>query len=277
MRTIVQRRPYGTIVALLASLALCSAAFPAEPDASGKPSPFPRTPPTEPADAEKTFQTLFGFQMQLLAAEPLVTDPVAIEYDENGLAYVVEMSDYPYTDKSTDQPFVERTADLPIGRVRILEDVDGDGRFDRGTIFAEGLSWPTGVACWKGGVFVAATPDVWYFKDTDGDRKADLRRKLFTGFRKFNVQAVMNNLKWGLDHRIYGAGSSNGGQLRPADDSDVKPLVLGRNDFRFDPRDEALEIISGGARFGNCFNDWGDRFLCDIRNPVEHVVLPSRY
>jgi putative membrane-bound dehydrogenase-like protein len=126
-------------------------------------------------------------------------------------------------------------------------------------------------------VFVAATPDVWYFKDTDGDRKADVRRKLFTGFRKFNVQAVMNNLKWGLDHRIYGAGSSNGGQLRPAGDSDAKPLVLGRNDFRFDPRDEALEIISGGARFGNCFNDWGDRFLCDIRNPVEHVVLPSRY
>jgi glucose/arabinose dehydrogenase len=152
-------RPYGTIVvALLASIVLCSAAFPAEPDA--KPSPFPRTPPTEPADAEKTFQTLFGFQMQLLAAEPLVTDPVAIEYDENGLAYVVEMSDYPYTDKSTDKPFVERTADLPIGRVRILEDVDGDGRFDRSTIFAEGLSWPTGVACWKGGVFVAATPDV---------------------------------------------------------------------------------------------------------------------
>ncbi len=215
--------------------------------------------------------------MQLLAAEPLVTDPVAIEYDENGLAYVVEMSDYPYTDKSTDKPFVERTSDLPIGKVRVLEDVDGDGRFDRSTIFAEDLSWPTGIACWKGGVFVAATPDVWYLKDTDGDRKADVRRKLFTGFRKFNVQAVMNNLKWGLDHRIYGAGSSNGGQLRPADQPDAKPLPLSRNDFRFDPRDEALEILSGGARFGLSFDDWGNRFLCDIRNPVEHVVLPSHY
>ncbi|HUY93466.1 MAG TPA: PVC-type heme-binding CxxCH protein [Pirellulales bacterium] len=265
--------------ALFACCMLCTASFAAEPEATPQAteSAFPRTPPTEPAAAEKTFQTLFGFQMQLLAAEPDVTDPVAIEYDENGLAYVVEMSDYPYTDKTADKPFTEKTADLPIGRVRILEDLDGDGRFDRSTIFAEDLSWPTGVACWKGGVFVTATPDVWYFKDTDGDRKADVRRKLFTGFRKFNVQAVMNNLKWGLDHRIYGAGSSNGGQLRPADQPDAKPLVLSRNDFRFDPRDEALEIISGGARFGNGFDDWGNRFICDIRNPVEHIVLPSHY
>jgi putative membrane-bound dehydrogenase-like protein len=263
---------------LLSSHALGCALYAAEAEAT-RPADaaFPRVKPTEPADAAKTFQTLFDFELQLLAAEPDVTDPVAIEYDENGLAYVVEMSDYPYTDKNADKPFTEKTADLPIGRVRILEDADGDGRFDRSTIFAEDLSWPTGVACWKGGVFVTATPDVWYFKDTDGDRKADVRRKVFTGFRKFNVQAVMNNPKWGLDHLIYGAGSSNGGQIRPADQPDAKPLVLSRNDFRFDPRDEALEIISGGARFGNAFDDWGNRFICDIRNPVEHIVLPSRY
>ena len=267
------------VPALVASLSLFSVALAQEPATPAKTaeSPFPRTKPTEPAEAEKTFQTLFGFEMQLLSAEPDVTDPVAIEYDENGLAYVVEMSDYPYTDKTADKPFTDKTADLPIGRVRILEDTDGDGRFDRSTIFAEDLSWPTGVACWQGGVFVTATPDVWYFKDTDGDRKADVRRKLFTGFRKYNVQAVMNNLKWGLDHRIYGAGSSNGGQVRPADNPQAEPQKLGRNDFRFDPRDEALEILSGGARFGNAFDDWGNRFICDIRNPVEHVVLPSHY
>ncbi|HET6878615.1 MAG TPA: PVC-type heme-binding CxxCH protein, partial [Pirellulales bacterium] len=215
--------------------------------------------------------------MQLIAAEPLVTDPVAMVYDENGLAYVAEMSDYPYTDKTTDKPFVERTMDRPIGRVRVLEDTDGDGDFDRGTIFAEELSWPTGLALWKGGVFVAATPDIWYFKDTDGDRRADVRQKVFTGFRKFNVQAVMNNLVWGLDHRIYGAGSSNGGQIRAADQPEAKPWLLGRNDFCFDPRDRSFALLSGGARFGNTFDDWGNRFVCNIRNPVQHVVLPSRY
>ena len=175
--------------------------------------PLPRVAPLEPAEAIKSFVLQDGFAMQLLAAEPLVTDPVAGVYDENGRLFVVEMNDYPYTDKSTDQPNVERTTDRPIGKVRVLEDVDDDGVFDKSTIFARDLSWPTGIAVFDGGVFVAATPDLWYLKDTDGDGVADVRRQVFTGFRKFNVQAVVNNLIWGLDHRIYGAGGTNGGTI----------------------------------------------------------------
>ncbi|TXT20558.1 MAG: membrane-bound dehydrogenase [Planctomycetota bacterium] len=241
--------------------------------------PLPRIPPKEPIEALKTFVVRNGFEMQLLAAEPLVASPVAIEYDENGRAYVAEMRDYPYTDKGSDKPFVERTKDEPLGRIRLLEDTDGDGRFDKSSIFAEGLSWPTGLALWKGGVYVVATPDLWYLKDTDGDGKADERRKVLTGFRKFNVQAVINNLKWGLDGKIYGAGSSNGGQIRRGDASDSKPIAMTTADFRFDPRDEAgsFELLSGGARFGNAFDDWGNRFICNIRNPIQHVVLPRHY
>ena len=178
--------------------------------------PLPRIPATPPEQAHKTFQLLNGFRMELLAAEPLVTDPVAMQYDENGLAYVVEMNDYPYTDPSLDVAWKEQTS-APIGRIRVLEDTDADGVFDHSFIFAEGLSWPTGLAFWKGGVFVTATPDVWYLKDTDGDHRADIRRKVLTGFRKYNVQAVMNNLAWGLDHKIYAAGSSNGGQISQAE------------------------------------------------------------
>lgn len=240
---------------------------------------LPRIPPKEPAEALTTFVVRDGFEMQLLAAEPLVASPVAMEYDENGRAYVAEMRDYPYTDKASDKPFVERTKDEPLGRIRLLEDTDGDGRFDKSTIFAEGLSWPTGLALWKGGVYVVATPDLWYLKDTDGDGKADERRKVLTGFRKFNVQAVINNLKWGLDGKLYGAGSSNGGQIRRGDAPDSKPIAMTTADFRFDPRDEAgsFELLSGGARFGNSFDDWGNRFICNIRNPIQHVVLPRHY
>jgi putative membrane-bound dehydrogenase-like protein len=198
-------------------------------------------------------------------------------YDENGRAYVCEMRDYPYTDKAHHQRNQENPTDAAIGTVRLLEDTDGDGVFDKSTVFADGLSWPTGVACWKGGVFVAATPDIWYFKDTDGDGKADIRRKVFTGFRKLNVQSVMNNLIWSLDNHIHGAGSSNGGQIRPAAQPDAKPWVMSRNDFRFDPVTEEFELLSGGARFGGTFDDWGHRFLCDIRNPAQHIVLPQRY
>lgn len=246
---------------------------------------FPTTPPTPAQEATKTFHALDGFEMQLIAAEPLVTDPVAITYDEDGRAYVCEMNDYPYTDKAAHKPSQENPADQALGKVRLLTDTDGDGVFDKATVFAEGLSWPTGAACWKGGIFVTATPDLWYLKDTDGDGVADVRQKVFTGFKKLNVQAVMNTPIWGLDHRIYVAGGSNGGEIQRVPGSeramplppDFKALSIKRQDFSFDPATGEVRVESGGARFGNTFDDWGNRFLCNIRNPCQHVVLPYRY
>ena len=121
------------------------------------------------------------------------------------------MSDYPYTDKAHHKPSQENPTDQSIGKVRLLTDTNDDGVFDKATIFAADLSWPTGAACWKGGIIVVATPDIWYLKDTDGDGVADVRQKLFTGLKKLNVQAVANNPIWGLDNKIYIAGGSNGG------------------------------------------------------------------
>ncbi|MEP6667812.1 MAG: PVC-type heme-binding CxxCH protein [Chthoniobacter sp.] len=256
-------------IALAALLAL--AAIGAEP------LKFPSVPPTPPAEAEKTFQTLHGFRMELLAAEPMVASPVAMAYDEDGRCYVAEMVDYPYTDKAHHKPSQENPTDAAIGRIRLLIDDDGDGKFDRSTIFAEGLSWPTGIACWKGGIIVTATPDIWYFKDTKGDGKADVHQKLFTGFRKFNVQAVMNNPLWALDNRLYIAGGSNGGDIQNLTHPESKPLSLRRADLRLDPRDMTLEAVSGGARYGNTRDDYGNRFLCNIRNPAQHVAIESRY
>lgn len=244
---------------------------------AAEPLRFPSTPPTDARATAKTFHVLDSFSMHVIAAEPQVTGPVAMTYDEDGRAYVCEMNDYPYTDKAHHKASQENPTDQPIGSVRLLEDTDGDGVFDKSTVFAEGLSWPTGVCCWKGGVFVTSTPDIWYLKDTNGDGKADVRQKVFTGFKKLNVQAVMNNPIWGLDHRIYVSGGTNGAAITRPDAPGVQPVTIKRNDFSFDPNALEVRIESGGARFGNCFDDWGNRFLCNIRNPCQHVVLPYRY
>ena len=246
---------------------IAASAFAAEPE---KLAGFP---PVAPQAAVKTIRVKNGFTIDLLAAEPLVSSPVAMCYDEDGAAYVVEMLDYPYTDKRTHAAWKDNTTDAPIGRVRKLVDLDGDGVFDRSYIFADGLSWPTGVCCWKGGIFVTATPDIWYLKDTDGDNRADVCEKVFTGFRKYNVQAVINNPQWSLDNRIIVAGGTNGGSVATVAHPEISPLRISRHDLRIDPRDGRIEAIAGGARFGQTIGDWGDRFLCNIRNPAQHVVF----
>ncbi len=225
-------------------------------------------PPKAPQEALKTFETVDGFQMQLVAAEPLVASPVAAAFDEDGNLYVCEMRDYPF--KPPDgQP--------PLGAIRLLKDLDGDGVYETSTVFADRLLWAAGVAPWKGGVFVAASPDIWYLKDTDGDGKADIKVKVFTGFGTENQQAMLNNLVWGLDHKVYGSTAGNGGLVRPANDTATIPIDVKGRDFRFDPVSGAFETITGTVQFGNTFDDWGNRFVCSESRPLLHVVLPQRY
>ena len=134
--------------------------------------------------------------------------------------------------------------------------------------------WPTGVAPWKGGVFVAAPPDIWYFKDTDGDHVTDVRRKVFTGFGTENEQGGVNNLTFGLDHKIYGSSSHNGGKVRRADDPKAPTVDIEHADFRFDPETLVFEAVTGTIQFGTTFDDFGNRFLCSESRPLLHAVLP---
>ena len=101
----------------------------------------------------------------------------------------------------------------PRGQVTRLEDRDGDGRFDTRTIFVDGLSWPTGIVPYDGGVFIAVAPDILYAKDTNGDGVADVKKVMFTGFGTDNVQGLLNGLLWGPDGWIYGVASGNGGTI----------------------------------------------------------------
>lgn len=225
-------------------------------------------PPKPVDEALRGFDTIPGFHMELVASEPLVVSPTAASFDEDGRLYVAEMVDYPYMPKA---------GKTPLGGIKLLEDEDGDGRFDRSYPFADHLLWAAGIAPWKGGVFVSSPPDIWYLKDTDGDRKADVREKVYTGFGLKNQQAMLNNLQWGLDHRIYGSTAGNGGSITRPSAPKARAIDVDGRDFRFDPKGFDFEAITGTIQFGNTFDDWGNRFLCSESQPLLHVVLPLHY
>src|SRR5438270_6706092 len=146
---------------ILGQLLLCALGVSAaEPTVTS--NDLPRFPAVEPKDALKTFQVKKGFHIELAASEPNVASPVALSFDERGRLFVVEMIDYS-----------ERREEIPhLGRIRLLEDTDGDGIFDKSTVYADNLPWPTAVFCYGGGIFVGSTPDILYLKDTKGNGKA---------------------------------------------------------------------------------------------------------
>lgn len=281
----------AVLLGVLASSRILSGA---EPEL--RPEDLPHFPPVEPAQVAASFEIRPGFQTEIAAAEPEVVDPVAMSFDARGRAYVIEMRDY-----SERRP--ER-----LGRVRRLEDRDGDGRYETSTVFLDGLAWPTAITCWDDGVFVGTTPDILYARDTDGDGKADIRETVFTGFasdfapyatNKLNVQAMMNSLQWGPDCRIHGCGSMSGGKIQRAINpfttawrtnamarlgpaaseypDDTTPLDLRGRDFSFDPRLLDLRLETGGGQYGMSFDDVGRKYFCSNSDHLQIARYEERY
>src|SRR5262245_11275176 len=226
---------------------------------------LPRIPATEPAAAMKTFHVAPGFRIEQVAAEPLVADPVAVAFDENARLYVVEMRGY------------SENKDEHLSRIRLLEDADSDGKFDKSTIFADGLAWPTAIFCWAGGVLIVDAPDIFYFKDTNSDGKADEHRKLYSGLGISNVQGLANSFQWGLDNRIYLSLSSTGAELTRVADQNARPISLRGRDIAIDPRTWEVTPVSGGAQHGLSFDDWGNRFVCSNSDHLQEVMYEDRY
>lgn len=232
-----------------------------------------RLPAVEPQEAPSTLKIQNGFRLKQVASEPLMSDPVDACFDASGNLYVAEMHGYPFSfEPRQRQP--QGGGKKDAGIIRLLEDTNDDGIFDQSHVFADQISWPTSVCCYKDGVYVLAPSKLYYFKDTDGDHKADIRKTVFTGFGRQNVQGLANNLKWGLDQRIYGSVGSNGANLTHQD----KPFLnLGRRDFAYDPVDHMMEPLSGGVQFGHSMDDWGHRFVCSNSDHIRNVVFPLRY
>ena len=233
---------------------------------------LPRYPAVEPKDAIATWQVKKGFKLQLAANEPQVRSPIAVCFDENGRMFVCEMIDYSEM----------RDVTPHLGRISMLEDKDGDGHYETSTVFADDLPWPTGL-CWaNGGLFVGATPDIWRFEDKDGDGKAEVREKVFTGFgtglKILNVQGLMNSFQWGQDNRIHIlAGGGNRGVITCLKRPDDKGIELGGKDFWFDPLTLEFGLEGGGAQYGMSFDNYGRKFGCSNSDHLQYWVYDDKY
>ncbi len=144
-------------------------------------------------------------------------------------------------------------------------------------MFADGLLWPTAIFPFDDGLFVGDAPDLYYFKDTNGDGKADTRTIALTGFGTSNVQGLMNSFRWGLDNRIHIACSSVGGKIRRVDDDEKNAIDVRGRDIAFNPRTFEFELTSGAAQHGMCFDDWGRKFVSSNSNHIQQVMYEDRY
>ncbi|MGD9720359.1 MAG: PVC-type heme-binding CxxCH protein [Pirellulales bacterium] len=208
-----------------------------------------------------------GFRVELAAAEPLVMDPVAMAWGPDGRLWVVEMGDYP------------RGADGDAGhggRVRYLEDRDGDGHYDRSTVFLDNLGFPNGVLPWRKGVLVTCAPDILYAEDTDGDGQADKREVLYHGFVEANPQHRVNGLKWGLDGWIYCAhGDAVDGKIELRKTGET--VNANGRDFRIRPDEGLLDPQSGVSQYGRNRDDWDNWFGNSNSRPMYQFVLADHY
>ncbi|MBI4584694.1 MAG: c-type cytochrome [Planctomycetes bacterium] len=223
--------------------------------------------PLAPEEALRSFQLEPGLRIELVACEPLVVDPVALAFDERGRLYAAENRDYP-TGPGAGMP--------PGGRIALLEDLDGDGRFEKRTDFAAGLTFPNGLLPWKGGLLVTCAPDLLYLKDADGDGRADTRQVLLTGFSTGgSTQLRASHPTLGPDGWIYLTSGLTGGKV-VCPDRPERPALETREDVRFHPETLECEAAGGGGQFGLTFDDFGRRFVCYNRVQVQHVVLSPR-
>lgn len=209
----------------------------------------PPGPPLSPAEAVKKMKVPKGFQVQLVASEPNLVNPVAMCFDEQGRVWVTESFEYP-----------RREAGKGTDRIKILEDTNRDGAMDKVTIFAEGLNIPSGIAVGHGGVWVANAPDLLFMQDTDGDGKADKSEVVVTGFGRIDTHELPNSLTWGPDGYLYGLN----GVFNPSRvEQDGKVFEFTCALFRIDPRTRKFELFCEGTSnpWGVAFDSQGSAFV----------------
>ncbi|SHF34560.1 putative membrane-bound dehydrogenase domain-containing protein [Fodinibius roseus] len=236
-------------------------------------------PPLDEDRALASLEVMEGFNVELYASEPLIEDPVAMEVDERGRIYVVEMRSYPLDASG-------------LGRIKLLEDTSGNGFPDSYTIFADSLKFPDGIMRWKDGILVTDAPHIYYMEDTTGNGKADRKEIMLTGFALSNPQHNVNTPIYGLDNWIHlanrgtvstedyqGILGDKGSRVGfyGAEDIPKLPQNAGGKNVRFKPDSYQIEMKASSSQYGHTFNAWGDHFLVSNARHQYLEVMERKY
>lgn len=249
----------GAIVAALVIVAIIAARSAPAPEAAGRaaagsitlPGRWDASPVRTPAQALAGFDVVPGFEVFLFASEPMIEDPVAMAFDEDGRLWVVEMQSY--------MPNIEGDGELsPTSRVVVLEDTDGDGRADRDTVFLDGLVLPRAVLPCYGGALVIEPPNLLFCRDTSGDGRADEKTVILTGFDGLeNPEHAGNALRWGLDNWIH--------------------LSQFEIDIRFDGQKATTRPVPRVGQWGMTFDDQGRACYTPNSDSLYMDCVPKHY
>ena len=223
-----------------------------------------QTKPLSAEASQKLIQLDGPYEVQLVASEPLILDPVEITWDAKGGMYVADMRDYPYPKNPNDPP---------MSRIQQLFDDDGDGKMDRATTFADHVDHVQGLLPYNGGLIATTRSQVLFLKDTDGDGKADVNESLIKGFNPKHAQLQVSAPRWGRDGCVHFNNGLDAKEIYPvANPKDV--VEVPRSNFKWDPRTGKITPTGGTGQYGGAFDEWGHHFYCSNRNPLMFTVMP---
>ncbi len=238
------------------------------PDAK---SPGMAQAPVAPEKAASRMSVLDGFHVGLFAGEPDVVQPIAFTIDPKGRLWVIQNVAYPIW------------LGGPEGKDRILifEDADGDGRFDRRTVFFDKGTNLTGIELGFGGVWVCSTPNLLFFPDKDGDDRPDGPPEVvLDGWDTEAEHNMFNGLKWGPDGWLWGCNGilSNSRVGKPGTpDAGRTPINCGV--WRYHPTGKVFEVVANGTTnpWGLDFDDSGEAFITNCVIPHLFHVVPGAH
>ncbi len=252
---------------------------------------YPEGGPTAPEKSAAKLDLHPDFKIDLVASEPLINKPIALDWDPAGRLWIAETVEYPngrrgLKDQQRGAEWKDHGGLVPeVGlqdrpardRISILMDTDADGRADRKQVFYEGLELVTGFVFHRDGVIVCQAPDILFLRDRDGDGRAETVEKLYTGLGTFDTHAVINNLRWGYDGWIYATHGYSASDHVKSGDGAKDFGRIGSGVVRFQPDGSAFEqyCSKGGNTWGLDFG-WDNEVLFtqptsgDLLN---HVVM----